>query len=99
MTPSAEQQPSWALDVPGLDRVDAQRLVSFVRDSGVSEFATAVDPADFLTLHLDHDTVRSLLQAISSRSDHASHAEGVTLEGLSEVLAEWLGQANGEPRS
>jgi len=98
MTASPEQQPSWAVDMPGLTRLDAHELVRFVRDSGVTEFATAVDPADFLTLHLDYDTVRSLLQAISPRGDPAAPGEGVSLAGLSEVLAEWLGRANGEPR-
>ncbi len=99
MTDAPGQEPSWALDVPVLTRFDAQELVSFVRRSGVSEFATAVDPADFLTLHLDYDTVRSLLQAISPRGNPASQGEGVSLEGLSEVLAEWLGKAQGGPRS
>jgi len=98
MTASPEQQPSWAVDMPGLTRLDAHELVRFVRDSGVTEFATAVDPADFLTLHLDYDTVRSLLQAISPRRDPASQGQNVSLEGLSEVLAEWLGQAKGESR-
>jgi hypothetical protein len=90
MTPSPGQQPSWALDIPGLGRSDAERLASFVRDSGVSEFATAVDPGDFLTLHLDRDTARSLLQAISLRDDPGRRVNAVSLEGLSEVLTEWL---------
>lgn len=99
MTLSPGQLPSWALDTPGLDRSDAEELARLVRDRGFSAFATAVDPAYFLTLHLDRDTVTALLQAIAPRGDPERQVEAAILEGLSGILAEWLGQAIGEAHS
>jgi hypothetical protein len=90
MSRAPDQGQTWALDVPGLTRAQADELVSFIKDGGISAFASAVDPADFLTLHLDRETAASLLGAIS-RGGHADPlSDSVNLAGLSEVVSDWL---------
>jgi hypothetical protein len=90
MTRASDQGRTWALDVPGLSRAQADELVSFIKDSGVSDFATAVDPTAFLTLHLDRETAASLLHAISRGGNSDRSSGSVDLAGLSEVLSDWL---------
>jgi hypothetical protein len=89
---SSAGQPYWALDIPGLTRSQAEELQSFVKDSGVSDFVTVVDPSAFLTLHLDRDSSAALLRAVDlQRSGAVGQAEeAVVLDGLSETLADWL---------
>jgi hypothetical protein len=95
MTPPMESQQYWSLDVPGLTRSQAEELRAFVKDSGVSDFVTAVDPSEFLTLHLDRDTVRSLLQAVEYQRPTVAGRpdEAAVLEGLSDALSDWLHHA------
>jgi len=92
MIPSPDGQPYWSLDVPGLSQRQAEDLQSFVKDSGVSDFATPVDPTEFLTLHIDRDTAAALLRAVDQeRSERAARSGGhLVLDGLSELLADWL---------
>ncbi|MBI1379015.1 MAG: hypothetical protein GC157_16270 [Frankiales bacterium] len=90
MTRASDQGEAWTLDVPGLTRAQADELVSFIQDSGMSDFATAVDPANFLTLHLDRETAASLRRAISRAGNTDRSPDSVDLAGLSEVLSDWL---------
>jgi hypothetical protein len=88
---------SWALDVPGLTRADADELVSLIRNTGVSAYASAVNPAAFLTLHLDRGTVESLVRAISPGAADDGSSGLVILEGLVEILSDWLAQIHDVP--
>lgn len=90
MTPPTEQR-SWSADLPGLDRPGAEKLVAFAREQGISALASAVDPADFFTTHLDRDTVKSLLHLISPETSYVEE-RGVDLDGLGEDLKDWLDQ-------
>jgi len=92
MIPSPDSEQYWSLDVPGLTRRQAGDLQSFVKDSGISDFVTVVDPSEFLTLHLDRDTVAALLRAVDQeRSGRAGRPdEAAVLDGLSEALTDWL---------
>jgi hypothetical protein len=89
MTSEADGGWYWALDVPGLTAAQAEELRSFIADSGMSEFASAVDPNAFLTLHLDRSTVSSLLQAIAGSTPGSSN-EAVLHAGVVEAMTEWL---------
>jgi hypothetical protein len=97
VTPKPDSQQYWSLDVPGLTRGQAVEVRSFLKDSGISDFATAVDPGEFLTLHLDRDTVRSLLRAVDQQrsSVAGSPDEAAALDGLLEALTDWLHDATG----
>jgi hypothetical protein len=97
MTSSSQDEPSWSLDMPGLTRQHAEELVSFAKDTGISIFATAVDPDEFLTLHLDRDTVESLLRGVVDASSGGAGQPGglVSLDGVKEALADWLNESGG----
>ena len=93
MTPTPESGRYWSLDVPGLTQLEAEDLRSFIRDSGISDFATTVDPSTFLTLHLDRDTVNSLLRAVEHERSHVaaeSPDQAAPLDGLADALGDWL---------
>lgn len=83
--------PSWSLDLPRLTQSGADELVSFARDAGICEFASAVDPALFLTLHIDRAGVGALLELIDARLATATGGDAeMTLQGLAEDFGEWL---------
>ena len=84
-----EGGPYWSVDVPGLTEGEAKQLVAWVtaRQLGWFGSATAVDPATFLTLHLDRESARTLLDGLMSQP-HTAGAE----HGLAEHLAEWLSE-------
>jgi hypothetical protein len=89
VTTTSEQRP-WSLDLPGLDRSGAEKLVAFARKEGLSAFASAVDPAHLFTAHLDINTVKSLVHLIYPDASIA-HEEGpVNLVGFGEDLKDWL---------
>jgi hypothetical protein len=92
MTTESDELFYWALDVPGLTADQAKEVASFVADTGISEFASAVDPRAFMTLHLDRVTVRSLLDAVEGRQSHPGNVSD-GLAGLREAMKEWLQRA------
>ena len=84
-----DKQPSfgtsyWALDVPGLTHDQAIRLASLVADSQVGLPASLVDPSQFLTLHLDRESVQVLRAALGAIN---TNEVGI---GLMEIIDDWL---------
>jgi len=80
----------WSLDLPGLDSAGAAEIVSFARDTGLCELASAVDPNLFLTLHLDRATVEVLSRMIKELGKLPDSGAEMTLQGISEDFEEWL---------
>jgi hypothetical protein len=85
--------PYWSLDLPGLSQAKAQELLGMAERAGMSFGGTLVDPAQFLTLHVDRPTVEVIRDVLSRRresSDMASQSDGVMINGFIELLEEWL---------
>jgi hypothetical protein len=74
----------WSIDVPGMTEEQARRLASIIRTSGLDLEPLLVNPANFLTFHIDREsaeTLRSGLLGIRSNSIG---------DGLRESIEEWL---------
>jgi hypothetical protein len=85
--------PYWSIDLPGLSRSKAHALLNVAEDMGISFGGTLVDPAKFLTLHLDRPTVESAYRALTSALSHKEapvQADHRIASGFCEALKEWL---------
>ena len=85
--------PYWSLDLPGLSGAKAQELLKIAERSGMSFGETLVDPAQFLTMHLDGPTVEAIHDALSrtrESTDKANQSAAVLVTGFIELLEEWL---------
>ena len=88
----------WSVDLPGLSRSSAEELLRIAERAGMSTAGSLVDPAQFLTAHLDRDTVEAVYAALSrmrSSEDDASQSDAHTVNGFRELLEEWLGDIRG----
>jgi hypothetical protein len=72
--------PHWALDLPGLTQPNAEKLIEVAESLGVA--ASAVDPADWLTLHCDRSTALTLARALGAAGDEA--------HSVRDIVQEWL---------
>jgi hypothetical protein len=75
----------WALDLPGLTKEEAERILEFARRETDVIGASAIDPEECMTAFLDRETVRSLAEAfraISERND--------VVQGMLEQFEDWL---------
>jgi len=84
--------PYWSVDIPGLNEKQAKDLLTFADRAGIGIGGTAVNPAAFLTLHLDKETVTSILHVLNDVRAKSSldTQEVLTISGLSEILKEWI---------
>jgi hypothetical protein len=75
----------WSLDIPGLTEAEARQLAEWVEANRAGWFgkASALDPRETLTLHLDRDSVEALHEAFESARESGG-------QGLREVIAAWL---------
>jgi hypothetical protein len=85
--------PYWSIDLPGLSRSSAEELLQVAEQEGLSVSGSLVDPALFLTLHIDRETVDAVCTALS-RVDWPDAAAGqpvsAIVNGFRELLQEWL---------
>lgn len=82
----------WSVDLPGLDRSSAESLVRYAADAGMSDAGAAVDPREFLTLHLDKSTAIAVSAALSRTqvAEHSDNPKALIAAGFRELLDEWL---------
>jgi hypothetical protein len=79
-----EQPFYWSLDIPGMRADQALQVVSTIKASGLALEALLVNPANFLTLHLDRESVETIVAGLAEvRSNPVS-------DGLRESLEDWL---------
>jgi hypothetical protein len=85
--------PYWSVDLPGLSRSSAEQLLQVAQQEGLSVSGSLVDPALFLTLHIDRETVDAVCAALS-RIDWPDAVAGqpvsAIVNGFRELLQEWL---------
>lgn len=74
----------WSLDIPGMTADQAPQVVAAVKGGGLPLDPLLVDPAIFLTLHLDRESVEAIVTALT---ESPSNAVG---DGLRESLGDWL---------
>jgi hypothetical protein len=88
--------PYWSIDLPGLSRSSAEELLQVAEQGGLSVSGSLVDPALFLTLHIDRETVDAVCAALS-RVDWSDAVAGQPaapiVNGFRELLQEWLNDA------
>ena|ERR1700680_1041311 len=99
MRASYDIWPYWTVDLPGLSRTKAHELLAMAEQAGMSFGGTIVDPAQFLTLHLDRQTVESLYRALSVSQPHQKcsiRIDPAIVNGIRDVLKEWLDGVSGE---
>jgi|SRR3954468_8840202 hypothetical protein len=79
-----EQPFYWSLDMPGMTAGQALQVISVIKGKGLGLEPLLVDPANFLTLHLDRESVQAMVHGLAGvRPDPVS-------DGLRESLEEWL---------
>ncbi|WP_258951939.1 hypothetical protein [Lentzea californiensis] len=81
----------WSLDIPGLTSGQVPSVASAVEDKGLDLQVLPVDPAVFLTLHLDQHTVEALVAGL------AGAQSGPILDGIREVFVDWLAWLDTSP--
>ncbi|MFE5570658.1 hypothetical protein ACFQ68_37085 [Amycolatopsis japonica] len=86
-----EQQFSWSIDLPDLTADEASQAVSAIKGRGLASDPLLVDPAVFLTLHLDRESVETLLTGLA-----AGPANAVS-NSLKESFEEWLAWRGVDP--
>jgi hypothetical protein len=81
----------WSIDVPGLTEAEAKELLEWVEAKQLRWFgsASAVDPASFLTLHLDHDSAQMIYDGLMSNP-----ATATPKHGLAVTIGEWLSRSS-----
>ena len=79
----------WSMDVPGLTEAEAKELLEWVEAKQLGWFgsASAVDPASFLTLHLDRDSAQMIYDGLMSNPATAQ-------QGLAGTIGEWLSRSS-----
>lgn len=74
----------WSLDIPSMTAGQALQAISAIKEKGLGLEPLLVDPANFLTLHLDRESVQAMVDGLAGvRSDPVN-------DGLRESLEEWL---------
>ena len=84
----------WAIDIPGLQRAEAEDLLVWVRSQPYGRLAHLVNPSRSLTLSMDEQTVEILLAATTMAAgsvDGASPIGSSDFASLSEEFRAWLG--------
>ncbi len=66
MTDSYSNYYYWGVDLPGISQSEASGLLDAAKANDWARYGSLVDPAHFLTLHLDKDSVDMLLSALQS---------------------------------
>jgi hypothetical protein len=79
-----EQTIYWGVDAPGMTADQASWVVSTIKGGGLRLEPIRVDPAVFLTLHLDRESVKALVNGL------ASVPANPVSDGLRESLEDWL---------
>lgn len=74
----------WSLDIPGMTSDQASLVASAVEEKGLDLQVLPVDPADFLTLHLDQHSVEAVVAGL------ADAPANPVLDGIKETFVEWL---------
>ncbi|RZU16409.1 hypothetical protein EV645_3973 [Kribbella rubisoli] len=83
----------WSIDFPGIDGARAQAIVDSAEQLGLASGGIVADPDDYLTLHLDRDTVESLIVALADVEAIGRSAES-TVRGVLDILNEWRSERN-----
>lgn len=74
----------WSLDIPGLTEERALQVASIIRGSGLSLEPLPVNPANFLTLHIDRESAETLMLGLAGIRPNA------VSDGLRESIEDWL---------
>jgi hypothetical protein len=81
---AADEPFYWSIDIPGMTANQAQQVISAIKGRGLALEPLLVDPANFLTLHLDRESVETMAAGLAEvRSNPIS-------DGLRESLEDWL---------
>ncbi|MFD3557187.1 hypothetical protein ACFWWA_34560 [Streptomyces goshikiensis] len=88
-----DQEFYWGIEIPGLTQRQADELLSIVRDSGMGLEPILVNPATFLTLHIDRATAKALMAGLISAEPNP------IVDGVRESVDDWLDSAGEDSRS
>ena len=82
----------WSVDVPGLSKASAQRLVEWAERENLTTGAHTVDPQSFLSMHLDPETVQALSKSlhIALLSGELAPVLAPVVLSMSEYVDSWL---------
>jgi hypothetical protein len=83
----------WAVNLPGLTREQAEKLLVMAERAGMSFGGSTVNPSEFLTLHLDRASVEILFEALGAAQDArkpSEPADAHALASLRDELRQWL---------
>jgi hypothetical protein len=79
----------WSVDIPGMTESQAHELLAWLAKSMPSLIGIPADPAKFLTVHMDRDSVNAIRHALTRDQD----VNPIT-DGLIDMIDEWLDQAD-----
>lgn len=84
----------WSLDFPGMTRSQANELLNREKSRFGGVNGSPVDPGNFLTLHMDRETVEGLLFALKEHISHGSpddrSAREAGIRSMVEEFENWL---------
>jgi hypothetical protein len=78
---------SWSIDFNGVDKEKAAAIIRQAQEFGLATSATAADPDQFLTLHLDVETTLALDAALAA--SHPSNSTIRVIDSIREAISHW----------
>ena len=86
----SNNQPYWAVDLPGLSKEGAAEVAEWAQSKGLTEISIVVDPGLFLALNLDRETVSAIHAALVQYTAPPESDSGIIAGSVAGVLEEWL---------
>ena len=87
----------WSIDIPGLTKLDAERLLELAKEHGLGEpGGYVIDPTTFMTISLDRISAATLRAALNLQSESIPEVDDYVARGLLESLEEWLNKASNQ---
>jgi hypothetical protein len=81
------------MDIPGLTQEGAEHLLVAASRAEIGDGGTAVDPSDFLTIHLDRSTVEGFLGAFDALQpglESLQESDRWAISGILDTMREWI---------
>lgn len=88
--------PYWGIHLPGMSETEAERLLAFAEDAGISRAGEAIDPRLFHTVICGRHTTCSMIRVLKAVQSDPQSLDEDALEAVETELyamQEWLKQA------
>jgi hypothetical protein len=92
---AANLWPYWSVDIPGMDEEQGLKILEAAERLGLKQGNSLLNPALFLSLHIEKTTVEALIRALDvAQANAASELDDhQSWRSMQEILKEWTDQA------